>query len=135
RAEIFQRYFHAGDFAQEAVDLTRGYRPHGAIAVAILKQAPSRKLAQHLGDLGQSRGVEFLTDHLAALAAEAEDDGILLHGHVRLQQGRRAPRAAHPRVALRARADAAARHELADRGKPQAAEGAVPRKTLTHPAP
>jgi hypothetical protein len=58
--------------------------------------------------------MHLLLDPLAAFGAEAEANGLAVDRDVRLEQRRRAARAAQPRILLAARTYGAARDEIDD---------------------
>ena len=51
RPEILERDLHAGDFAQECIDVACPHRPHDLVLAAILKTSPAGKLAQYFDHL------------------------------------------------------------------------------------
>ena len=84
-----------------------------AVFAAILKEAAARQSPEH-GDRGRKpRRMHLLLDPLAAFGAEALTDGLAVDRDVRLEQRRRAARAAQPRILLAARTYGAARDEIA----------------------
>jgi hypothetical protein len=114
RAEILERNFDARDLAQKAVDVVRARLAQHAVFAAILKEAAAGQLPEH-GDRGRKpRRMHLLLDPLGAFGAEAQTNGLAVDRDVRLEQCRRAARAAQPRILLAARTYGAARDEIDD---------------------
>jgi hypothetical protein len=79
-----------------------------------LEEAAAGQLPEH-GDRGRKpRRMHLLLDPLAAFGAEAQTNGLAVDRDVRLEQRRRAARAAQPRILLAARTYGAARDEIDD---------------------